>query len=40
MQSICECIKCARDAVNAMTVKFSMPTIVPLDFCWKHSRTV
>ena len=31
MQSICECIKRARDAVNAMTVKFSMPTIVPLD---------
>lgn len=31
MQSICECIKCAREAVNAMTVKFSMPTIVHID---------
>ena len=32
MQSICDCIRCARDAVNAMTVRFSMPTLVPLDF--------
>ena len=32
MQSICECIKCARDAVCEMTVKFPMPTIVPFDF--------
>jgi len=32
MQSICECIKCARDAVCEMTVKFSMPKIVPIDF--------
>lgn len=32
MQSICECIKCARDAVCEMTAKFSMPKIVPIDF--------
>lgn len=32
MQSICESIRRARDAVNALTVKFSMPAMVPLDF--------